>query len=133
MNVTSLQEACQHLNLDFEKVQQDLATINSTQLFPEHHKKALVATASMYIIAEAINDKWQPDWNNDDERKWLPWFDMEVDKNNPSGFRFYDSSCDFTITSSTGGSRLCFKTEALSKYAATTFIDLYRDMMVIPK
>jgi hypothetical protein len=85
--ITSFEQACEFRKMDPTTCLPDIS------MFPADHQQALTATAKMYIIAEALNQDadgecWKPDWNNGDERKWLPWFDMEVDKNNPSGFRF---------------------------------------------
>lgn len=123
--ITSYEEACQKLEIP--------DGIPDVSTFPTKHQASLIAFAKLVIIAEALNDKWEPDWNNGDEYKYYPWFDMEVDENNPSGFRFNDSYCEWTFTYSAGGSRLCFRTRALSDYAGKTFESLYRELMVIPK
>lgn len=102
-------------------------------LFPEKHQKAIIAYSKLIIVSEAINEGWEPDWNDGNEYKYLPWFDMEVEKNNTSGFRFYVTTCDYSATLTTGGSRLCFKTSKLAQYAGKQFLDLWRDMMVIAK
>lgn len=125
--ITSFEDACAVVGLDPQKIIPDVS------MFPAKHQAALIATAKMYVITEAINEDWQPDWNDGDEEKWFPWWDMEVDKNNPSGFRFNAAYFGRTGTISAGGSRLCFKTREKAEYAAKTFIDLYRDMMVIAK
>lgn len=123
----TFEEACTSRGYDAVKVLPDVST------FPAKHQKALTSHAKMIIVAEAINEGWEPDWNDGDEDKYYPWFDMEVDDNNGSGFRFGDAHCDYTATGTTGGSRLCFKTSKAAEYAAKQFIDLWRDMMVIEK
>jgi hypothetical protein len=128
MEIQSFEDACGKLKLDPATILPDVSC------FPEKHRKALTAMAKMYLIAEALNDGWQPDWNNDDEYKYYPWFDLEYDKDdNPSGFRFLVTFYGYTYTYSAGGSRLCFRTKQLSDYCASTFIELWRDMIVIPK
>lgn len=127
MKVTSFKHACKLHGHDPEKVLPDVSK------FPAKHRKALLATAMMIIIAGAINEGWEPNWNDYNENKYLPWFDMEKSKSNPTGFRFLDSSFSYTGTYSTGGSRLCFKTRELSDYAGKKFVKLYKDMMVVTK
>lgn len=132
MKVTSYEHACELLNLNPAEIKPNFSMV------PERHRLAMEKHFEMVIIAQAINrdeetgEDWNPNWDDYSERKWRPWFDLEKDEdNNPSGFRFRVSICDVTVTSSTGGSRLCFKTEEDSNYAGETFIDHYRAMMVI--
>ena len=126
----SFEACCTHMNYDPEKIIPDVS------VFPARHQKALTGTAKLFIIHEAFNydDKkkevYEPDWNSND-RKWSYWFDMEKDDNNPSGFRFYDSLFDFTLTRSGVGSRLCFKTSELAKYAGTQFKKLYEQYFLL--
>lgn len=125
----TFEEACTRQGYDAGKILPDVS------MFPEHHQLAITNYGKLVIISEVINavDKFKPDWNNNDQQKWYPWFDMEVDDNNPSGFRFDGAYCDYTGTHPSGGSRLCFKTSKAAEYAAKQFLDLWRDMMVLPK
>lgn len=118
MPIKTFEQACKKLKLDAANVLPDVSKM------PEHLQKSLLATAMLFIIAGALNDGWKPNWNDDDERKWAPWFWMDA-----PGFRFYVSDYDFTFSDSTGGSRLCYKTRELSDYAGKTFLQLYQDMM----
>jgi hypothetical protein len=127
MNVQSFEEACENRGYDPKNSLPDVSNV------PAKHQAAVTATAKMFIIAEAINDGIDANWDDNDEEKWFPWFDMEVDSNNPSGFRFYFAIYDFTFTYATGGSRLSYRTKNNAEYAGKQFEDLYRDMMVIPK
>ena len=79
------------------------------------------------MVAKARNEGWSPDWGNGNEKKWFPIFKMPSPS---SGFGFDDSDCSYAVTYSTVGSRLCFKNEALSNYAAKQFIDLYKSFLV---
>jgi hypothetical protein len=89
--IKSFEDACRVRGIDLETCLPDVKSS------PAHHQQALIATAKMYIIAEALNQDpetkecWRPDWNNWDQYKYIPWFDLEVDKDNPSGFRFHGS------------------------------------------
>jgi hypothetical protein len=121
--IKSFEEACKAQGLDPEKALLDVSA------YPKSHQSALIAVAKLIIIAEVLNDGWKPDWNNDDEYKYYPWFDMEKDSNNPSGFLFHDAY--YSYAGSGVGSRLCFKTRELAEYAGTQFLDLYRDYTVL--
>jgi hypothetical protein len=96
--------------------------------FPKAHQKALIATAKLIIINEALNfvdngkKKWMPDWNNTSEGKYYPWFYL-----NKPGFRL--AGCTYGITGTAVGARLVYRTRALAEYAAKQFKTLYRDMM----
>ena len=116
-SIKSFEDACKALS-------------RSTEV-PDEAKfgKAAVAHYKLVTIAEALNEGWKPNWQNRSEWKHYPWFDMEKDENNPSGFRFYDTR--YGNASSDVGSRLCFKSEELAIYAGNEFKALYRDMMVI--
>lgn len=123
----TFEEACASRGYDAATVLPDVSK------YPEKHQKALIANAKMIIITEDINEGKEPDWNDRDELKWYPWWDMEVDANNPSGFRFDAAGFAFTTSHSAGGSRLCYRTKKACEYSAKQFYDLWRDMMVIPK
>ena len=119
--------ACEKLGLDSEKSLPDVSGM------PEKHRGALVATAKLYIITEAAREGKEPNWNDSDEEKWFPWFDMEMDKNNPSGFRFYVTYCVDSTAHAGSGSRLCFLSDEDAEYHGRQHVDLYREMMVIAK
>lgn len=82
------------------------------------------AYRKLKVIVLALNEGWEPDWNNSNEYKWCPWFYMDT-----PGFRFYGSDFDLSFSGTTGGSRLCFKSEELATYAGKQFIDIYKDFL----
>lgn len=121
--IKTFEDACKALNLDPEKVLPDVSA------FPPPHQAALIAAGKLFIVADALNEGWKPDWNND-EYKYYPWFDLEKDEeDNPSGFRL--DSVYYYYSGSDVSSRLCFKSRDIAEYAGTQFVDLYRDLMVI--
>lgn len=115
--IKTWEEACQVKGID------PIKSLPEVSMLPAAHQKALVAFAKLAIIADVINEGWKPDWDNGEWKYW-PWFYMDE-----PGFRFayYDGNCDFSAV----GSRLCYKTRTKAEYAAKTFLDLYRDMMVL--
>lgn len=75
------------------------------------------------LLASSLNDGWTPDWENENEYKWYPYFYMGVS----SGFRFSDSvgwNADSGV-----GSRLCFKSRELADYAGKQFTEVYKKFM----
>jgi hypothetical protein len=120
--IKTFEGACKILGHDPVKV---LPKVTS---FPKAHQKALIATAKLIIINEALNfvdngkKKWAPNWNNTGEGKYYPWFWMDK-----PGFRLCDCFYDASLTSV--GARLVYRTRALAEYAAKQFKTLYQDMM----
>ena len=82
-----------------------------------------VAYRKLKLIAKALNEGWTPNWNDSNWKYW-PYFSL-------SGSRFsYFGYADDGSYSGVG-SRLCFKTSALAKYAGETFTDIYKDFMTL--
>lgn len=127
MKINSLQEACEKLGYDINNVLPDVSKM------PEKKQRSTIAFAALDVISEAAREGKEPDWNDRGQRKWFAWWDMEVDDNNPTGFRFLVSTYSYAYSITGSGSRLCFFSEEDCKFHAEKFIDLYRDMMVIPK
>lgn len=76
-------------------------------------------------ITKALNEGWIPDWDDSNQYKYAPWFYMQ---SGSSGFRYGDY--DYWRSGTGVGSRLCFKTSDLAKYAGTQFIEIYKQFML---
>jgi hypothetical protein len=85
------------------------------------------AYRKLKIIIKAINQGWEPNWNDSNQKKWYPWFKMS----SPSGFGFSVTFYNFTHSGTYVGSRLCFESDEKCKYVATQFIDLYKQFLTI--
>lgn len=119
--IETFEQACKALGLDPEKVLPDFSH------FPEQHQKAMIAHAKLVIIAQALNEGWTPDWSNGEWDKYYPWFTM----GSASGVGF---SChDFGLWGSRSnvGSRLCYRSAEIAKYAGNQFIELYKDYFLM--
>jgi hypothetical protein len=92
---------------------------------PAADSKSIIAYCKLIIIARALNEGWVPDWKDQRQYKYYPWFDMS----SGSGLSF--DVCGGQRSNSYVGSRLCFKTAELAKYAGTQFIELYKDFFII--
>jgi hypothetical protein len=122
--ITSFADACNALGIK----QNCLPDVSS---FPEEHQNALTAHAKLIIIAQALNEGWKPDWNNTDQWKYYPWFEIEASKDAPSGFGFSGAHFDYWYSYSSVGSRLCFRTRGLALYAGKKFADLYKEYFLL--
>ncbi len=122
--IKKFEDACKALKIDPKKLP-DLSAL------PEKHQKALLAHYKLVIIAEALNEGWQPDWSNYNEYKYYPWFEIDASKDNPAGSGFSGSNYDCWDTNSYVGSRLCFKSRELALYAGKQFEDLYIEYFLI--
>jgi len=122
--IKTFEGACKVLGHDPQKV------LPKVTGFPKAHQKAIIATAKLFIINEALNfidngkKKWVPDWDNTSEGKYYPWFWLDK-----PGFRLDD--CYYGSSGTTVGARLVYRTRDLAKYAATQFEALYKDLMVL--
>lgn len=82
----------------------------------------------LVVIVKALNEGWVPDWKNDDEWKYYPWFYMDY-SSAPGRFSFRGSGAQ--RSASAVGSRLCFKSKELSDYAAKQFLEIYQKVFTI--
>jgi len=120
--IKTFEDACKVLGLDPAQVDQFPNTQNDLL-------KGILAFTKLLIIAEALNEGYQPDWNNSNEYKYQPWFDMRSKKvGSGLGLSFhafgYDSS--FSIV----GSRLVYRSSELAQYAWDQFPEIYADAFV---
>lgn len=87
--------------------------------------KHVIAHIKLCTIIEALNEGWRPNWDNEEERKYYPYFNMP-----PSSFAFCGSFCDYSDAHAGSGSRLCLKSKELSDYCGTQFLDLWKEFML---
>lgn len=79
------------------------------------------AIYQMSIICKALNEDWEADWDNADEPKYYPYFNMS-----PSGFAFYGTDYDYACAHAGCGSNFRLKTAELAKYCGKQFIDIWK-------
>lgn len=115
--IKTFEDACVELFIEPEEVLIDLQGSASADE---------VAYRKLKVIAAALNEGWSPDWKDSSEYKYYPWFEYS---RSASGFvcsYSYYANADASI-----GSRLCFKSSDLAKYAGTQFIDIYNKYFLI--
>lgn len=84
-----------------------------------------IAYKKLKLIAKSINEDWTPNWNDSNEYKYYPYFDMR------ENVGFSVSAFDGWDTFAGVGSRLCFKTKELAEYSGKQFISIYKDFLII--
>jgi hypothetical protein len=105
----------------FKAVGVDINKLPDFSMAPTEDQKALEDHYKMIIVAKALNGDWKPNWQDDDEYKYFPYFDMEA------GLVFYAYYCYFTY--SHVGSRLCFHSSEIVEHlvAQPEFFELYKN------
>lgn len=117
--VKSFEDACQVLGIS--------TNVPEVKGLPRKHQKAIIANYKLIVIAEALNEGWKPNWQDSDEYKYYPWFDMS----NPAGVGYSDTYAAASYTSAFVGSRLCLKNRELAIYFGQTFTDLFNDSLLL--
>jgi len=120
--IKSFEDACKALGIS--------TNLPEVSALPVNQQKAIKAHYMLMIIAEALNEGWKPNWNDWNEYKYYPWFKMGNDGASP-GVGFSYVGCGDADAVSDVGSRLCFKTSELAKYAGKQFEELYKDYYLI--
>lgn len=117
--VKSFEDACQVLGIS--------TNVPEVKGLPRKHQKAIIANYKLIVIAEALNEGWKPNWQDSDEYKYYPWFDMS----NPAGVGYSYTHLTASSTTASIGSRLCLKNRELAIYFGQTFTDLFNDSLLL--
>ena len=90
-----------------------------------------IARRKVGTIAEALNEGWVPNWNDTEEYKYYPYFYIEPNTYGATaGLSYAYTNYALTYAYAYIGSRLCFKTYALARYAGETFTELYEQFLI---
>jgi hypothetical protein len=118
--IKSYEDACEALELNPE----NLPVVENLL---KKDKKSIIAYYKLTIIIRALNEGWEPNWSDWNEKKYFNWF-FSADG---SAAGFADAySNDAPMSASTNiGSRLCFKTRKLATYARLSFASLYYEYL----
>lgn len=88
---------------------------------PTHSNPKVKAFEDLLLLVECLNEGTVLDWNNTDEKKWYPYWDMRGELQfNLSLYRYLSSFVP---------AHLCFKNEALCSHAVKYFYDTYKEFM----
>ena len=93
------------------------------------HIEALIALNKLFTIAEAWNkeDGFVPDFSNEKQDKWFPWFVYDEDA---AGFVCTATSYAPTAVDAYFSPRLCFKSSARAAQFGKQFIDLFNKIFL---
>lgn len=114
-------DVCDELGLDAD-------TILPYMVPKSGDEKAINAFTQLNYIRQALNEGWTPNWDDENEYKYLPWFDM---RGTTAGSGFSDSCYRFHCNNSNVGSRLCYKSQELATYAGKQFEEVYKAMFIL--
>lgn len=113
--ITSYEDACKVLNI--QPINEEVFNA-----FPKEDQRSMLAYHKLTVITRALNNGWKPNWDDQNEWKYYPLFRYVN-----AGLSYAPADTAATSAVASLGSRLCFPTSALAKYAAEHFADLYRD------
>ena len=114
--IKTFEDVMKHLGIDPEEFDDRIEDMTPDE----------AAYVKLKHIAQALNEGWKPNWNDSNERKYHPWFDM---RSASGGFSF--DGYGYWLTPSGVGSRLCFKSSELARYAGTQFESIYKDFLTL--
>ncbi len=146
--IKTFEDACNALGEDHPFV----AAYNAVEDLDEWGED-LEAYLKLRIITAALNEGWEPQFTQDEDR-WFPWFvlwteeltgksdewkrerrltTMQYHRGEYAGLASAYSYSAPSYTSAFVGSRLCFKSDTLAEYAGKQFIKLWMDFYLIRK
>lgn len=93
---------------------------------PERNQKAILAFYKLSVIIQCVNEEWEPNWQDWEERKYYPWFNAF-----PAGLGYSNTIHTASHTSAGIGSRLCYKSSDLAREWGKKLLPLYEDMLLL--
>lgn len=116
--IKTFEAACKALKLNPKKCLPDFSS------FPKQHHTGMIAHAKLVIIAQALRENWKPNWKDSSQYKYYPWFYM-------SGSGFSYAGYGGGASDSSLGSRLCYQSSEVARYAGKQFIKLYKEYFTL--
>lgn len=107
-------------------VELGITPIDESTLSSNGFTKDEIAYRKIKTITEALNEGWKPDWENENQKKWFPYFYP----NSSSGFVVDDAGYGYSSATAANGLRLCFKSDELAEYAGKQFVELYKEFIL---
>lgn len=117
-HIKTFSDVLQHLDIDLDDFEDRIEDMQADE----------AAYVKLKYIVQVLNEGWTPNWNNSSEYKYYPWFKMG---SSSGGFSYYDYGNWYS--GSCVGSRLCFKSSDLAKYAGNQFADIYKEFLTTNK
>ena len=94
--VKTYEDACRVLGIDNKTP--ELPNI------PERDRRGVTAYYKLIIITRALNEGWEPDWKDGEQKKMVPYFYFDRENNTTAGFayastdlRAFEYGCDHRL------------------------------------
>ena len=84
-----------------------------------------LAYYKLKVISRALNEGWEADWANKDERKYYPYFEVLPYGANPGLVCVFSDLAFSFMCSRISLYRLAYKSRTLAEYAGEQFNELY--------
>lgn len=117
--IKTLQDACNELGDEHPLVTQYRLTASAFKEDPM--TEDFIAFLKLRIIVAALNEGWEPTFE-EDESRWYPWFTDRY-----GGLVYASAGYAGSNSYSSYGMRLTFKSKELAEYAGRQFLDIYKD------
>ena len=119
LGVETFESACKKLNIDYKKHLRKIKELS----------EGVQSFSKLEIIIKVLQEDWKPDFNNDNQKKYYPYF--KIDKSVSSCcFVYVDYSwVDWYVD--TVWSRLCLPTAELAYFVGNYYIGLYKMFLLI--
>jgi hypothetical protein len=104
----------------------DVEVINYKIIKNTKISQHLKSYLELVIITKALNEGWEPDWNNSNQKKWYNWFKYD---SSTSRFVFHATYYVGWSANTHGSSRLCYREKSLAAFAANRFPQIYNDYL----
>lgn len=98
-------------------------TVGHFFFLPEQDREYAFADHQYTVINRVLNEGWEPNYSNGNERKYYPYFVWEENAAGGPGFSSIDFICDYSH--SYVGARRVYPTEKLAIYAGKQFIEIH--------
>ena len=105
-------------------------TLDQFSFLPENQRQSTFSAHKIETTIEALKQGREFDWNDYDQRKWFPVWDLEVynDGRKNDGFVLSCVTCDYGCTSVSP--RLCSLTREDAEHVATILFEDYKNLIL---
>jgi hypothetical protein len=120
--IKSFEDALKHITKGHIKDMKNLYNSYNNNIFKKLLKDE-VSYIKRKIIVQAINNGWEPNWQDINQRKWFPAFSLSP--------RFVFLGSDYACTYTSMGVSSCLYSQSKEKsdYFGKNFIELHKDFL----
>lgn len=102
-------------------------TIDHFSIYPEQDRESAFASHQIDMIARHWNEGWEPDYSDDDQCKYYPYFIWNEDRAGGPGFSYPDYRYDRSV--SRVGARHVYKTSDMAIRAGKELESIYNTFL----